>query len=68
MPHENILHLYPSLKVQIVKSKGGFIVIDELTTSFGRTGKWFGYQLYPIIPDIVTMGKLSELASESSEN
>jgi acetylornithine aminotransferase/acetylornithine/N-succinyldiaminopimelate aminotransferase len=30
---------------------------DEVWTGCGRTGKWFGYQHYPITPDIITIGK-----------
>lgn len=33
------------------------IVVDEVTTGVGRTGKWFGYMHYPIYPDIVAAGK-----------
>lgn len=33
------------------------IVVDEVTTGIGRTGKWFGYMHYPICPDIVAAGK-----------
>ncbi len=31
--------------------------IDEVVCGLGRTGKWFGYQHFDIIPDIVTMAK-----------
>lgn len=40
-----------------VKSNGGLILSNEVTTGLGRTGKWFGFQHYNIEPDIVTMGK-----------
>jgi len=40
-----------------VRSKHGLIIANEITTGAGRTGKWFGYQHYNIIPDIVAMGK-----------
>ncbi|BBO77526.1 aspartate aminotransferase family protein [Desulfosarcina widdelii] len=35
----------------------GLIMVNEVTTGVGRTGKWFGYQHYGIQPDIVAMGK-----------
>ena len=35
----------------------GLILVNEVTTGVGRTGKWFGYQHYGIRPDIVAMGK-----------
>ena len=31
--------------------------IDEVVCGVGRTGTWFGYQHYGIVPDIVTMAK-----------
>ncbi|MDP6191041.1 MAG: aminotransferase class III-fold pyridoxal phosphate-dependent enzyme, partial [Gammaproteobacteria bacterium] len=31
--------------------------IDEVVCGLGRTGKWFGYQHFDIVPDIVTMAK-----------
>ena len=32
-------------------------VVDEVTCGMGRTGKWFGYMHYDIVPDIVAVGK-----------
>ncbi|MDF2531532.1 MAG: aspartate aminotransferase family protein [Clostridia bacterium] len=43
--------------VKKVKENKGLIVIDEVTTGIGRTGKWYGYQHYDIMPDIVALGK-----------
>lgn len=40
-----------------VKASGGIVMSNEITTGIGRTGKWFGFQHYPIQPDIVAMGK-----------
>ena len=40
-----------------VRSNHGLIIANEITTGAGRTGKWFGYQHYNILPDIVAMGK-----------
>ena len=42
---------------QIVRDNGGKIVVNEVTTGIGRTGKWFGYQHYDITPDFVAVGK-----------
>jgi len=37
---------------------GILLVIDEVMTGFGRTGKMFGFEHYPgVIPDIVTFAK-----------
>jgi acetylornithine/N-succinyldiaminopimelate aminotransferase len=54
--------LFPSSKLvkflaDNVKKNGGLIVINEVTTGFGRTGKWFGYNHYDVDPDIVALGK-----------
>lgn len=40
-----------------VKANQGFIVVDEVTTGMGRTGKWFGYEYFDIQPDIIACGK-----------
>jgi acetylornithine aminotransferase len=42
---------------QIVRDNGGKIIVNEVTTGIGRTGKWFGFQHYDIIPDFVAVGK-----------
>lgn len=33
------------------------MICDEVQTGIGRTGKWFGYQNYAVIPDIITNAK-----------
>jgi len=43
--------------VRRVRQAGGLIVVNEITTGMGRTGKWFGFQHYDIQPDIVAVGK-----------
>ena len=43
--------------VRFIRQHDGFIQINEITTGFGRTSKWFGFQHYGIKPDIVSMGK-----------
>ena len=43
--------------IKIVRENGGKILVNEVTTGIGRTGKWFGYQHYDIIPDIIAIGK-----------
>ncbi len=40
-----------------VQEDGGVVVVNEITTGMGRTGKWFGYQHYDLRPDIVALGK-----------
>lgn len=43
--------------VKIVKENKGKIIVNEVTTGIGRTGKWFGYQHYDITPDFIAIGK-----------
>jgi acetylornithine/N-succinyldiaminopimelate aminotransferase len=33
------------------------MILDEVQTGIGRTGKWFGYQNYDVVPDIITLAK-----------
>ncbi|HVT85866.1 MAG TPA: aminotransferase class III-fold pyridoxal phosphate-dependent enzyme [Chitinophagaceae bacterium] len=33
------------------------LIIDEVMSGFGRTGKWFGFQHHDIIPDMIAMAK-----------
>jgi acetylornithine aminotransferase len=40
-----------------VRAQGGLVVVDEVTTGLGRTGKWYGYQHYDLQPDVVALGK-----------
>jgi len=36
---------------------GIILIIDEVMSGFGRTGKWFGFQHHGIIPDMIAMAK-----------
>ncbi|MBN2531399.1 MAG: aspartate aminotransferase family protein [Spirochaetales bacterium] len=46
-----------TLLAERTKACGGLVVVDEVTTGLGRTGKWFGYNHYQLLPDIVVLGK-----------
>ncbi len=39
------------------KERGALLIVDEALTGMGRTGKWFAFQHYDFVPDIVTMSK-----------
>lgn len=41
----------------LIRQNNGIIVVDEITTGIGRTGKWYGYMHYGMDPDIVAIGK-----------
>jgi len=43
--------------VERIKSNNGLIIVNEVTTGVGRTGKWFGFQQYDIDADVVAIGK-----------
>jgi len=37
---------------------GALLVVDEVLTGFGRTGKWFGFEHFDdVVPDMITCGK-----------
>jgi len=33
------------------------LIMDEVMSGFGRTGKWFGFQHHDIVPDMIAMAK-----------
>ncbi|MGA1979015.1 MAG: aspartate aminotransferase family protein [Sedimentisphaerales bacterium] len=37
--------------------KGAVMILDEVQTGIGRTGKWFAYQHFDVEPDIMTLAK-----------
>lgn len=46
----------PSLR-EACDRAGALLVIDEVLTGFGRTGKWFALEHDPVVPDMITIGK-----------
>lgn len=48
---------YFEIAAEIVRHHGGVMIIDEVQTGFGRTGKMWGSQQFNVEPDIMTMAK-----------
>jgi acetylornithine/N-succinyldiaminopimelate aminotransferase len=42
---------------RLCDEKGAVMILDEVQTGIGRTGKWFAYQHFNVEPDIMTMAK-----------
>jgi acetylornithine/N-succinyldiaminopimelate aminotransferase len=42
---------------RVCDERGLWLILDEVQTGFGRTGRWFAYQHAGITPDIVTLAK-----------
>ena len=42
---------------QLTRERGVLLMLDEIQTGIGRTGKLFGFQHTGISPDVVTVGK-----------
>jgi putrescine aminotransferase len=41
----------------ILRRHGILLVLDEVVTGYGRTGRWFGAQRYDISPDVIVTAK-----------
>ncbi|AEN07010.1 aspartate aminotransferase family protein [Halolamina sp.] len=46
----------PRLK-EIAHDHGALLICDEVMAGFGRTGEWFGSDVFGVTPDIMTMAK-----------
>ena len=42
---------------RICDERGLLLIVDEVQTGLGRTGRWFGFQHFDVLPDVVTMAK-----------
>jgi len=45
------------LAARLTKESGALLVLDEIQSGLGRTGRHFAYQHYGVLPDIVTVAK-----------
>jgi taurine---2-oxoglutarate transaminase len=53
--------LYPKGYLKAVRNlcdkHGILLIMDEVMSGFGRTGKWFGFEHHEIVPDMIAMAK-----------
>jgi len=42
---------------ELCDTTGALLIADEIQSGMGRTGKWFAYQHYTVMPDVVTIAK-----------
>lgn len=47
---------FPKLR-KFCDERGILLMIDEVLTGFGRTGKWLCSEHWDVVPDVVTLGK-----------
>lgn len=43
--------------VKISRDRNALVVVDEVQTGMGRTGKWFAFQNYEFVPDLMPLAK-----------
>jgi predicted acetylornithine/succinylornithine family transaminase len=42
---------------RLCDERGALLIVDEVQTGLGRTGRWFGHQHFDVRPDVVTVAK-----------
>jgi acetylornithine aminotransferase/acetylornithine/N-succinyldiaminopimelate aminotransferase len=52
-----VSHEFFQLARDLTTKSGALLLVDEIQSGLGRTGKYFAYQHYGITPDIVTVAK-----------
>lgn len=42
---------------ELATERGCLLMFDEVQAGFGRTGQWFAYQHFGVVPDVMTLAK-----------
>ncbi len=42
---------------RLCDERGALLMVDEVQTGLGRTGRWFGFEHFDVRPDVVTLAK-----------
>ena len=42
---------------QLCQARGVLLIVDEVQTGLGRTGRWFACDHYELVPDVLCLGK-----------
>jgi len=51
---------------EIVNEHEALLILDECQTGLGRVGKWFGYEYFNVVPDILVLAKGAGLGLPTS--
>ena len=54
---DNAPKVYLKRLRQLCTEYGIVLIFDEVQTGFGKTGHWFAYQHYDVVPDILCLAK-----------
>jgi len=42
---------------ELTREHGSLLILDEIQTGIGRTGSWFAFQQFDVVPDAITVAK-----------